>query len=116
MKIRLPQYSGRDYLVLAITILPLTLALNSIIFGKSYYTGNIFLPATLLTALVFCVDFILCGALAMLLKQRIPDEMQTPRRLFLMIVCFVALSGIFLLTVFHGYEMLPSFNYTYNEK
>ena len=116
MKIRLPQYSGKDYLVLTIVILPLTIALNSIIFGSRYFTGNIFLLATVLTALIFSIDFTICGALALLLKRRMPDEEQTPRRLFLMIVCFVALSGLFLLTVFHGYETLPSFNYTFNEK
>jgi two-component system, LytTR family, sensor kinase len=116
MTIRLPQYSGKDYLVLAIVILPHTLALNSIIFGSRYYTGNIFLTATIVTAFIFSIDFIVCGALAMLLRQRMPEEEQTPRRLLLMIVCFVALSGFFLLTVFHGYEMFSSFSYTYNEK
>lgn len=117
MKFRLPQYSGKDYLVLAIVILPLTLALNSVIFGSRYFTDKpIFLPATLITAVIFSIDFIICGMIAMLLKRRMPDEQDTPRRLFLMILCFVVLSGIFLLTVFHGYEMFPSFNYTYNEK
>ncbi|HEX8313961.1 MAG TPA: histidine kinase, partial [Flavisolibacter sp.] len=117
MKFRLPQYSGKDYLVLAIVILPLTFALNSILFGSRYFTEwNIFLPSTLLTAVTFSIDFTICGAIAMLLKRRLPDENDTPRRLFLMIVCFIALSGIFLLTTFHGYEIFSSFNYTFNEK
>ena len=116
MKFRLPQYSGKDYLVLAVVLLPLTLALNSVIFGARYFTNNIFLPATLITALLFAIDFILCGALALLLKRRMPDEDDTPRRLFLMIACFVALTGIFLLTLFHGYEAFSSFDYSYNEK
>src|SRR5829696_4926268 len=117
MKIRLPQYSGKDYLVLAIVIIPFSLALNSIIFGSRYFTnGAIFFPSTFITAFVFCLDFIICGALAMILKKRMPHEEQTPRRLFLMILCFVALSGTFLLTVFHGYEVFTSFSYTFNEK
>jgi LytS/YehU family sensor histidine kinase len=45
-----------------------------------------------------------------------PAEEQTNRRMLFMIVCTIALSGIFLLTVFHGYELFPSFNYTFNEK
>ncbi|RYF84955.1 MAG: hypothetical protein EON98_07830 [Chitinophagaceae bacterium] len=117
MKFRLPQYSGKDYLVLAIIILPLTLALNSVLFGSRYFTNwNIFLPSTLITAILFSLEFTLCGAIAMQVRRRMPDEEQTPRRLFAMIICFVAMSGVFLLTVFHGYENFPSFNYSFNEK
>ena len=117
MRWRIPQYSGKDYLVLAIVILPFTFALNSILFGSRYFTQwGIFLPTTFLTGILFSIDFVLCGALALLLKKRMPDEEQTPLRLFLMIVSFIMLSGIFLLTVFHGYENFSSFNYTFNEK
>jgi len=117
MKIKLPQYSGKDYLVLAITILPLTLSINSIIFGSRYFTlARIFFTATIFTAILFCIDFIICGFLALWLKKRMPAEEQTPRRLFYMIACFIALSGILLLTLFNGYELFPSFDYTFNEK
>lgn len=117
MTLRLPQYSGKDYLVLGIIFLPLTMAMNTAIFGSRYFTHwSIFLQATLLTGLLFSADYILCGAIAMWMKARMPQESQTNRRLLYMIVCFTALSGIFLLTVFHGYELLPSFNYTFNEK
>lgn len=114
---QLPQYSGKDYFVLAITILPITLALNSIIFGGRYFTqAPVFFVATLLTAVVFCIDFIVCGLIAMSLKKRMPLEEQTSLRLFYMIGCFVLLSGLFLYTVFNGYEIFSSFNYTFNEK
>jgi len=117
MRLRLPQYSGKDYLVLAITILPLTMGINSIVFGSHYFTRwGIFLPATVLTGFVFSVNFILCNAVGSLLKRRMPAEEQTNRRLLFMIACLVALSGVFLLTVFHGYELFSSFNYTFNEK
>jgi two-component system LytT family sensor kinase len=117
MKIKLPQYSGKDYMVLAITILPLTIALNSIIFGGRYFTqGNIFFTATIFTAILFCIDFTICGFIAMWLKKRMPAEEQTPRRLFYMIACFIALSGILLVTLFNGYEVFGSFNYIFNER
>lgn len=116
MKLSLPQYSGKDYLVLAAVILPFTLSLNSIVFGGRYFTEwVIFLPATFITAVLLSVEFTACGALALLLRRRMPHEEQTNRRLFGMIFCFVLLSGIFLLTIFHGYELFPSFNYTFNE-
>lgn len=117
MRVPLPQYSGKDYLVLAAVILPFTLSLNSIIFGSRYFTEwTIFFPVTVLTGFLLSLDFIACGAIALLLKRRMPREEQTTRRLFLMIFCFVDLSGIFLLTVFHGYELFPAFNYSFNEK
>ncbi|HVF81989.1 MAG TPA: histidine kinase, partial [Flavisolibacter sp.] len=117
MKIKLPQYSGKDYLVLAITIFPITLAINSIIFGSRYFTEpSIFFTTTLITSIVFSADFTLCGFVALWLKSRMPDEEQTSRRLFYMIACFVTFSGILLLTIFNGYELFPSFNYTFNEK
>lgn len=100
-----------------ITALPFTVALNSIVFGGAYFkTASIFFTATVLSGLLFSIDFITCGAIALLLKQRMPHEEQTTQRLFLMIVCFVSLSGVFLLTIFHGYELFPSFNYTFNER
>lgn len=117
MRVRLPQYSGKDYLVLAIVIMPFTFALNAVLFGSRYFTQwHIFLPATVITASLFIVDFILCGALGLMLRKRMPAEEDTPRRLFLMIVSFITLSGIFLLSVFHGYELFPSFDYSYKEE
>ena len=117
MQLRLPRYSGQDYIVLAITLLPMTMGTNSIIFGARYFTHwGIFLPATLLTGLAFTIDFIFCTSIAAGLKKRMPDEEQTNRRLLFLIACTIALSGVFLLTVFHGYELFSSFNYTFNEK
>lgn len=116
MNIRLPQYSGKDYLVLAGVIVPVTIALNSIVFGIRYFTTAIFLQATPLTALLFCIEFFLCGMLAMTLKKRLPDERQTSLRLFCMIASFVSLSGIFLAFLFNVYELFPSFGYTFNRE
>lgn len=116
MNIKLPRYSGKDYLVLAIFLGPLTLAVNSLIFGGRYFTEPaIFIPATLITALLFCFEFSLCNAIALFLKRRMPDERDTPRRLFLMILVFVGLSGVVQLTLFNGYELFPTFNYSFNE-
>ena len=104
-------------MVLAIIFLPLTMALNSLIFGGRYFTEwGIFLPSTIITAIVFSINYVICSAFSSWLKNRMPDENQTNRRLLFMITCFIALSGVFLLTVFHGYEMFSSFNYTFNEK
>src|SRR5687768_3643114 len=113
---KLPRYSGKDYLVLGIVLGPLTVAMNSLIFGTRYFTETaIFITATLITALLFCVKFSLCNAIAHYLKRRMPDEREAPRRLVLMILIYVGLSGVFLLTLFNGYELFPNFHYRLNE-
>lgn len=112
---RLPQYSGKDYVVLAIVNLPITLVINSFIFGSRYYTeGAVFLPATFFTAALMALDFLLCGYIAAAMKKRMPRGAQTPRRLFYMILCFVALSGLFLMIAFSGYESVARFRYRFN--
>ena len=59
MKIQLPQYSGKDNLVM-IGIVPLfALSINSLIFGETYFTNwKIFAGATIISSLSFMADFI----------------------------------------------------------
>lgn len=117
MKIGLPQYTSKDYYVWAIIILPLTIVMNSVIFGTRYFgNGIMFTGATLITALAFTIDFVLCGFVAVLLKNRFPEESQTGRRLSLMIIVFLLVTGIFLLLLFRGYESIHFRGYTFNEK
>lgn len=103
--------------MLGIIIVPFTLGLNSVIFGSRYFTDwSIFLPATFITGVLSAADFIVCTAVGAFLKRRMPREEQTTARMIYFIVCLILLSGFFLMTVFHGYELLSSFRYSFNEK
>ena len=116
MKLQLPRYSGKDYLVLAYIILPYTIIMNSIIFGPKFYSSiNYFLASGFITALCFSVFFIICGGVAVLLKNRFPAERQVPRRLAVMIFTFLCLSGLFLLLLFKLYVNIKYFSYKLNE-
>jgi len=116
MKIKLPQYSSKDYYVMLWIMLPLTILLNSILFGKLYYSNwQVFLLATLISGAGFCIDFILCGYIAVALKQRFPNESQVIKRLTLMILGFLLLTGIFLYSLFRGYEAIHFYGYTFYE-
>src|SRR5690349_20786023 len=110
MKFRLPKYSGNDYVVMAISLLPLTVGVNCILFRGSYFTRwDIFLLSTPLTGLLFATNFVFCTGVAASLKKRLPAEEQTNRRMLFLIICTIGLSGISLLTMFHLYELFPSF-------
>ncbi len=116
MKIKLPRYTTKDYLVLGTILAPFTMIMNSVILGGKYWTDwKIFLFTTGVTALAFCIFFILCGGIAVIFKKRLPREEQVGLRLSLMIISFLSLSGLFLLSLFRGYEAIPFLDYTFNE-
>ena len=116
MKLRLPQYTGKDYIIMAWTMLPFAIVLNILIFGKQYFSGiGIFLSATLITSMAACIDFILCGGIAVILKQRLPLDSQVKKRLALMIVIFIIISGLFLYSMFSGYALTRFYGYSFNQ-
>jgi two-component system LytT family sensor kinase len=116
MKIQLPQYTSKDYLVLGITILPMTLILNSLIFGLDYYSNALnFIFTTILTAIAFGLDFTICGSIAVQMKKRFPSDNQVERRLTIMIFSFIIITGLFLFGIFRFYELFPFLHYTFND-
>ncbi len=116
MRLRLPKYTSKDYLVLAIVLLPITITINGFIFGLRYVTSlKIFLSATVITATLFALYFTLCGGIAVLMKKRFPEEYQVPRRLTLMIFSFLMMTGLMLLFLFRSYESIQFFDYRFDE-
>jgi hypothetical protein len=114
---KLPHYTSKDYQVMAWVMLPFTLVLNSFIFGKLYFTNwEIFILASLITAVAGVFDFILCGYIAVALKNRFPGENHIGRRMTFMILIFLMITWLFLFSVFHGYEAIGFYDYTFNEK
>lgn len=113
---KLPKYTSKDYVVLMWVLLPFDVALNSFIFGKLYYSSwQLFLLATLITGVACVIDFMLCGFVAVTLKKRFPFEHQLGMRLSLMIVIFLMITGLFLYSLFQGYESIGFYNYRFNE-
>lgn len=113
---KLPHYTSKDYQVLMWIVLPFTLVLNSFIFQRAYFSNwQIFIIATLITGVAAVVDFILCGYVAVALKNRFPSENQVGRRMVLMIVTFWIITWLFLYSLFRGYEAIGFYDYTFNE-
>jgi two-component system LytT family sensor kinase len=116
MKAKLPQYTSKDYIIMLWTMIPFSIVINIFVFGKKYFSGwSLFLSATIITALAACVDFILCGAVAVEMKKRLPADNQVVKRLTLMIGIFLILSGLFLYFLFSFYELINFYGYTFNE-
>jgi len=116
MKVQAPQYNGKDNIVMMLVVIPFTVIINSIILGSSYFLNwKIFLLATVISFVATCIDFMLCGFIAVALKKRFPEESRLFLRLSLMIFTFLLISGLFLYSLFYGFELIALFNYRFNE-
>jgi two-component system, LytTR family, sensor kinase len=113
---KLPKYTSKDYMVLVWVIFPFSIVLNTLIFGKLYFSEwYIFALATVISGVAFCIDFIICGFVAVALKSRFPSEKQLAKRLTLMILTFLMITGLFLFSMFKGYEAIDFYGYTFND-
>ncbi|MCM4151117.1 hypothetical protein DHD05_05885 [Arenibacter sp. N53] len=116
MKIRLPQYNSLDNQVMLLVSPIFAFLLNCINFGSQYFSSpGYFLFATIVSFVWFCLDFVSCGAIAVIFKKRFPLETEVPKRLSLMIIIFLITTGLFLGALFNIFESIPYFNYRFNE-
>ncbi|CAN5758175.1 hypothetical protein BH11BAC3_BH11BAC3_11810 [soil metagenome] len=116
MKIKLPQYNGKDNLVMLLVVPLFSFFLNIINFGRQYFKGvQYFILATMITVVALGLYFILCGGVAVLLKKRFPTEGQLMKRLSISIFTFLIATGLFLYFLFHFFEWIKYFNYQFNE-
>ena len=101
MKVKLPYYTSKDYLVLMMVLVPVTLIINSVIFGTKYFSGaGYFIFTTIVSAIAFVLYFILCGSIAVQMKKRFPEESRAGIRLGFIISGLLITTGLFLLLLF----------------
>ena len=101
MKIQLPAYNGKDNYVMIVAMPLFGIIINTIIFGVSYFANwQLFLLATIISSVAGGIDFILCGFVAVTLKNRFPEEHQLLKRLSLLLFPFLLLFFFFFSSFF----------------
>lgn len=116
MKLELPRYTTKDYVVMPLVVLPFTFAINGAAFGVRYFGSfKFFALATLVTGLCFSLYFIVCGGVAVLMKNRFPSEEQVSKRMAFMIFSFLIMSALFLLALFSLLSSVKYFEYEVDE-
>jgi two-component system, LytTR family, sensor kinase len=116
MKWKLPQYSGKDYLVLSFFVGPFAISINSLMLGARYFTDyRVFFIATAAAAIDYSAGFTCCSAVGVLLKRYFRGEEGIGRRLLVMILFFLIIVVIFLEILFQGYKFIPFFQYTFHK-
>lgn len=112
---KLPQYSGKDYVLLAWCVAPFAVGINALLLGTRYFTNPaVFFTATPLAAADFSIGFTLCCAIGSWLRRQYPNETGISHRMLVMISLFMVMTVIFLLGLFRIYEAIPAFQYRFN--
>ena len=116
VNVNIPNYTGKDFPIMVLTMLPMTLLMNYFLFGNSYFTKiEVFLAATIVTFILLCVAFIIYGLIAISLRNRFPSDKDLVKRLGICIGIFIILTGVYLSIVCRGYDLLQFMGYEYDE-
>jgi two-component system, LytTR family, sensor kinase len=116
MKIKLPQYNGKDNLIMVIVAPLFALVFNIVNFPKQYFSDVLhFTVFSSISIFEFCIYFILCGGLAVFFKNTFPSEKDLYKRLIVTIIVFLLSTGLVLYGILQTYELIPWFGYRYNE-
>ncbi len=113
---KLPQYNGKDTLVMLLIVPSVTLFINVIIFGKQLFSGPLFLGLTMgSTLLLGTVYFILYGYIAIIVRDRIAGEEKFKLRLAVMVLIFTALNTLTIYSLFLWFDAIPFFKFEFDQ-
>lgn len=114
---RIPTYHSKDFVVMGISMLAMSLIVNRILFSGIYFDrSQVFVPTTLVTFSFFCFGFITYGWVALALRQRFPAAKALFKRLLMSLGIFYLLSAIYVSVLLLGYDLIQFAGYQYREK
>jgi two-component system, LytTR family, sensor kinase len=89
------------------TMTPFSILLNSIIFGRDYFSsGKIFLIATPSTLLAMLASFILYRHIAVTCRQRLPGDNNFLKRTLILIPLFLTISALLISGIYQLYNWI----------
>ena len=114
--IHIPRYTSKDVPILIGSMLPLSVIFSIFLFGKTYFSDwKIFLFVTCVMFAITGSAFLVYGLVAILLRNRFPQEEQLTKRLIFSVVIFILMSAVLLSVMLRGFELIGFLNYRFSE-
>lgn len=102
--LKLPRYSRNDLFMLLWAVLPLSLIINFIVFGKAYFSDPLIaIAGTIITFSVIGTSFLLYRGIGKSFRQRFPRDTDFFKRTMLLIFLFLLMSALVILGLFSIY-------------
>ena len=113
---RASRYTSKDTQILLAVLIPMTLVLNYVLFGTRYFKElSVFLIAGAVTFVILALAWMAHGWVAVTLRNRLPNENDTNKRLVIAIAIFSIMTAVTLTLVFWGYDYINFFGYILDE-
>lgn len=114
---KLPQYNGKDNMVMLINVPIGAALLNIMVFGWSYVSSwALFGIATLLATIAIAFFFVLCGLIAVRVKKRFPGLENMHKRIGILCAVFLVMVGLVMYGLLQIYSAVPFLDYQFRDR
>lgn len=116
LALHIPHFTSKDVPIMVGSVLPLTVLINFFLFSNRYFNeAPVFCWATVVTAAFLSSMYMICGAVAVSLRNRFPNDLESMKRLIVSVILFVVISGVFLSIVLRAYDLFHFLSYEFHE-
>ena len=112
--LNIPKFHTKDFTVLVASMLPLAILTNYFYYGKNYVSSfSQFTTTTLLSFVYLGFGFLTYGLVAIILRNRFPEERQTIKRLAICLSIFFLMSAAYTSLLLLLYDLFHFYGYEY---
>jgi two-component system, LytTR family, sensor kinase len=113
---QLPRYTKKDLQILAINMPFIVILINSLLFGKRYFTEpKLFFLSGLIVLVIMTIAWFSFTWIAVTVRSRFPSNKQLMKRLAVTISLIAIIQALVMTLFFHGYSHFNLFGYELNE-
>jgi sensor histidine kinase YesM len=114
---QIPKFHTKDFTVLVASMLPMGILLNYFWYGNAYLSSaSQFIITTLVSFIYLGAAFLTYGFVAILLRNRFPDDRDVFKRLTICLSIFFLMSAVYISLLLLAYDAFHFYGYEYNEK
>jgi two-component system, LytTR family, sensor kinase len=117
MPVNIPKFHTKDFTVLVASMLPMAILVNYFLYDHAYFNSvPQFLVTTLVSFLFFGGGFLTYGFVAILLRNRFPDDRQVFKRLLICLSIFFLMSAVYISLLLLAYDYFNFYGYEYLDR
>jgi two-component system LytT family sensor kinase len=115
--LQIPKFHTKDFTVLVASMLPMSILLNYFLYYDLYFQSlQQFLLTTIVTFAYMGGGFITYGLVAILLRNRFPEDSQVFKRLLICLSIFFLMSAAYISILLLAYDHYHFYGYEYLER